>query len=41
MRLRNVKNAKEILENCELLINNPQDYKENFNKLFISITLYV
>lgn len=34
MRLRNVKNAKEILENCELLINNPQDYKGNFNKLF-------
>ena len=34
MRLRNVKNAKEILENCELLINNPQDNKGNFNKLF-------
>lgn len=34
MRLRNVKNAKEILENCDFLITEPQKYKGNFTKLF-------
>ncbi len=34
MRLRNVKNAKEILDNCDFLIKNPQDYKGQYQKLF-------
>ncbi len=34
MRLRNVKNAKEILDNCDFLIKNPQDYKGKFQSLF-------
>ena len=34
MRLRNVKNAKEILDNCSFLIKNPSDNKGNFKKIF-------
>ena len=34
MRLRNVKNAEEILENCSFLITEPQKYKGKFHKLF-------
>ena len=34
MRLRNVKNAQDILNNCSFLINNPQNYKGDFKKLF-------
>ena len=34
MRLRNVKNAKEILDNCSFLITNPKEYKGKFNNLF-------
>lgn len=32
MRLRNVKNAKEIVENSRFVVNNPQEYKGKFNK---------
>ena len=34
MRLRNVKNAKEIVNNSEYIIKNPEEYKGRFNKLF-------
>ncbi len=30
MRLRNLKNTKEILENCEFIINNPEKFKGHF-----------
>ena len=32
MRLRNVKNAKEIVNNNSYVINNPYKYKNNYNK---------
>lgn len=32
MRLRNVKNAKEIVENSRFVINHPQEYKGKFHK---------
>ncbi len=34
MRLRNVKNAKEIVGNSSYVINNPMEYKGKYNKLF-------
>lgn len=34
MRLRNVKNAKEIVSNSKYVINNPKDYKGKYNELF-------
>ena len=34
MRLRNVKNAKDIVENSEYVIQNPVEYKGRFNDLF-------
>ena len=34
MRLRNVKNKEEILNNCHLLIKNPQEYKGKWKELF-------
>lgn len=34
MRLRNVKNAKEIVNNSNYVINNPEDYIGNYKKLF-------
>lgn len=34
MRLRNVKNAREILDNCSFLIKEPQKYKGKYNELF-------
>jgi len=34
MRLRNVKNKKEILDSKEIVIKNPEDYKGIWNKLF-------
>lgn len=34
MRLRNVKNKEEILDNCSYLIKNPEDYKGKWQKLF-------
>ena len=34
MRLRNVKNKEEILNNCEYLIKNPEDYKGKWQSLF-------
>ena len=34
MRLRNVKNAKNIIENCEYVIKRPQDYYGKFKKIF-------
>ena len=34
MRLRNVKNAKDILDNCSFLITNPQKCRGNFKDLF-------
>lgn len=34
MRLRNVKNAKETIENSSLVIKNYEEYKGKFNKLF-------
>lgn len=33
MRLRNVKNAKEIVNNCSFVIKNPADYKGKYNEL--------
>ncbi len=34
MRIRNVKNAKEIIENSQYIIKNPEEYRGNFQKLF-------
>lgn len=34
MRIRNVKNKEEILDNCSFLLNNPKEYKGKFKKLF-------
>ena len=34
MRIRNLKNTQEIVENTTYLINNPKEYKGKFNKLF-------
>ena len=34
MRLRNVKNAKTIVENSDYVINNPEDYIGNYNSIF-------
>ena len=34
MRIRNVKNKEEILNNCSFLIMNPKDYKGKWNTLF-------
>lgn len=34
MRLRNVKNKEEILNNCEILIKNPQEICGNWKKIF-------
>ena len=34
MRIRNVKNKEEILDNCTFLLNNPKEYKGKFKELF-------
>lgn len=34
MRLRNVKGAKEIIDNSPYIIKNPNDYRENYQKVF-------
>ena len=34
MRLRNVKNKEEILNNCDCIIKNPGDYKGKWSSLF-------
>ena len=34
MRLRNVKNAKDIVDNCEYVIHCPQDYKGKYKEIF-------
>ena len=34
MRLRNVKNKQEIMDNSKILILNPKEYKGNWNKVF-------
>ena len=34
MRLRNVKDKEEILNNCNYLIKNPEDYKDKWQKIF-------
>ena len=34
MRLRNVKNAKEIVNNSKYVINSPKDYKGKYNTVF-------
>ncbi len=34
MRLRNVKNAKEIIENSKYIVLNPNEYKGSWNKVF-------
>ena len=34
MRLRNVKNATSIIENCSFVMKNPKEYKGQYNKLF-------
>ena len=34
LRLRNIKGAKEVVENNEFVIHNYLDYKGNYNKLF-------
>lgn len=33
MRLRNVKNAREIVDNSSFVVHNPEEYKGNFKKL--------
>ena len=34
MRLRNLKNKDIIIEECEFLIRNPEEYKGNYKNLF-------
>ena len=34
MRIRNVKNKEEILNNCPFLLSNPKEYKGKFKELF-------
>lgn len=34
MRIRNVKNKEEILDNCSFLLNNPKEYKGKFKEVF-------
>ncbi len=34
MRIRNVKNKEEILNNCSFLIENPKEYKGKFKEVF-------
>lgn len=34
MRLRNVKGAKEIIDNSSYIIKNPNDYRGNYQKIF-------
>lgn len=34
MRLRNVKNKKEIMDNCKYIISNPEEYLGKWNTLF-------
>lgn len=34
MRIRNVKNKEEILDNCSFLLNNPKEYKGKFKESF-------
>ena len=34
MRIRNIKDKDLIIKNCDFLINNPEDYKGNYNSLF-------
>lgn len=34
MRLRNLKNKDDLLNNCSYLISNPYEYRGNFQKLF-------
>ncbi len=34
MRLRNVKNASEIISSCEYVIKNPENFKGNFQSIF-------
>ena len=34
MRLRNVKGASELIENCDYVVKNYNEYKGSFNKLF-------
>ena len=34
MRIRNVKNKEEILDNCSFLLSNPKEYKGKFKELF-------
>lgn len=34
MRIINVKNKEEILDNCSFLLNNPKEYKGKFKELF-------
>lgn len=34
MRIRNIKNKKEILDNCKYVINNPESYKGKWRNLF-------
>ncbi len=34
MRIRNIKNAKEIVESSDIVIKNPTNYKNRYNELF-------
>ena len=34
MRLRNLKNKDELITTCSYLIDNPEDYKGNWSKVF-------
>ena len=36
MRLKNVKGAKEIIENSSYVISNPTEYKGNFKQIFLN-----
>ena len=34
MRIRNLKNTDELIDNSKYLIDNPKEYKGSWNKLF-------
>ena len=36
MRLRNLKDKDILLENCDYLVKNPEDYKGKWHELFLN-----
>ena len=34
MRIRNIKNADEIVKNNSYVLNNPKEYRGHFNEVF-------